>query len=144
MNSYGIGTNYIRKIINEVRRFTNNLAASFLFIINLSFEDGSIGSVIYTSNGNKKFSKEHAEFFADNKVAVNNNFRNLYLSKENKTVNRRNILSQDKGHRNEFDFLVKSLRDGNRLENEFKTAILSSRASIAALKSMISGQPERV
>ena len=114
------------------------------FVINISFEDGSIGSVIYTSKGNKKFSKEHAEFFADNKTAVLDNFKNLKLVSDKKVVNKKNTLSQDKGHKNEFEFLIKNLKNGNRMEKEFMLSLVSSRATVAAQKSMITKLPEKV
>ena len=114
------------------------------FIINISFEDGSIGSVIYTSKGNKKSSKEYAEFFADNKTAVLDNFKNLKLVSDKKIINKKNTLSQDKGHKNEFEFLIQNLKNGNRMENEFMLSLFSSRATIAAQKSMITKLPEKV
>jgi len=114
------------------------------FIINLSYEDGSIGTVVYTSHGSKSLPKEHAEFFAESKTAILDNFRNLKLSTAKKTNIKRNLLSQDKGYKNEFEFLVESIRKGDRRENEFRTAMLSSRATIVALKSIISGKPENV
>ena len=114
------------------------------FAINISFEDGSTGSVIYTSKGNKKHSKEHAEFFADNKTAVLDNFKNLKLISDKKEVNKKNTLSQDKGHKNEFEFLIKNLKTGDRMEDEFMLSLFSSRATIAAQKSMISKLPEKV
>ena len=114
------------------------------FVINISFKDGSIGSVIYTSKGNKKFSKEYAEFFADNKSAVLDNFKNLKLVSDEKEVNKKNSLSQDKGHKNEFEFLIKNLKNGNRMEDEFMLSLFSSRATVAAQKSMITKVPEKV
>ena len=114
------------------------------FVINISFEDGSIGSVIYTSKGNKKFSKEYVEFFADNKSAVLDNFKNLKLVSDKKVVNKKNMLSQDKGHKNEFEFLIKNLKNGNRMEDEFMLSLFSSRATVAAQKSMITKVPEKV
>lgn len=114
------------------------------FIINISFDDGSSGSVVYTSHGSKRFSKERAEFFADNKVAIIDNFRTLKLSTSKKTRTQRNLFSQDKGYKNEFEFLSQSLKKGDRLENEFTISVLSSRATISALKSITSGVPEQV
>jgi predicted dehydrogenase len=114
------------------------------FAINISFEDGSTGSVIYTSKGNKKHSKEHAEFFADNKTAVLDNFKNLKLISDKKEVNKKNTLGQDKGHKNEFEFLIKNLKTGDRMEDEFMLSLFSSRATIAAQKSMITKLPEKV
>ena len=114
------------------------------FAINLSFEDGSTGTIIYTSKGNKKLSKERAEFFADDKTAILDNFKNLKLISNDKDETKKNMLSQDKGHKNEFKFLIENIKIGNRMENEFLLSLYSSRATVAAQKSMISKLPEKV
>ena len=114
------------------------------FAINLSFEDGSTGTIIYTSKGNKKLSKERAEFFADDKTAILDNFKNLKLISNVKDETKKNMLSQDKGHKNEFKFLIENIKIGNRMENEFLLSLYSSRATVAAQKSMISKLPEKV
>lgn len=46
-------------------------------IINICFDDGSIGTINYLSNGGKSFPKERIEIFCDNAVLQINNFRNL-------------------------------------------------------------------
>jgi predicted dehydrogenase/threonine dehydrogenase-like Zn-dependent dehydrogenase len=141
--TYVIGSKPIEVFSNSITTQKSEDAMDN-FIINISFEDGSIGSIIYTSKGNKKFSKEHAEFFADNKSAVLDNFKRLKLVSDKKTINKKNTLSQDKGHKNEFEYLIKKLKDGNRMEDEFMLSLFSSRATVAAQKSMITKVPEKV
>ena len=46
-------------------------------MISLTFEDGSIGSIHYFSNGGKSFPKERVEVFCDNAVLQLDNFRKL-------------------------------------------------------------------
>lgn len=46
-------------------------------IINLSFEDGSIGTIHYFANGGKSFPKERIEVFCDDAVLQLDNFRTL-------------------------------------------------------------------
>ena len=72
------------------------------------------------------------------------NFKNLKLVSDKKTINKKNTLNQDKGHKNEFEFLIKNLKNGNRMENEFMLSLFSSRATIASQKSMITKLPEKV
>ena len=141
--SYIIGSKPTRVFTNPIQSEKKHDTMDN-FIIDIDFEDGSSGSVIYTSHGNKKFSKERAEFFADNKSVVLDNFRELKLVSNNKTTSKKNLFSQDKGHKNELDFLAKSLKNGDMIENEFRMSLLSSRATIAALKSIISRVPEQV
>lgn len=46
-------------------------------IINLKFEDGSIGSIQYLSNGSKSFPKERLEIFVQGRIIQLDNFRKL-------------------------------------------------------------------
>ncbi|MBM3946876.1 MAG: Gfo/Idh/MocA family oxidoreductase, partial [SAR202 cluster bacterium] len=72
--------------------------------ISVDFEDGSRGSIVYTSLGSASFPKEYVEVFANGKVAVINNFRSrgvLGLS-----------LDQDKGHAAQFSAEVKAVQTG--------------------------------
>ncbi len=45
--------------------------------LNLTFEDGSIGTVHYFANGSRAFPKERLEVFADGRVLQLDNFRTL-------------------------------------------------------------------
>ena len=45
--------------------------------INLKMADGSLGTVHYLANGNKKFSKERLEVFWDEKIISLDNFKSV-------------------------------------------------------------------
>ncbi|MDP5280674.1 bi-domain-containing oxidoreductase [Sphingomonas sp. DG1-23] len=47
------------------------------FLINLHFENGSVGSINYLANGNRSFPKERIEIFQAGKVVQIDNFRQL-------------------------------------------------------------------
>ena len=110
----------------------------------MNYEDGSIGTVTYTSKGSKKASKERIEFFSDDKTAVIENFRTLKIFDTKKDVSKRNLFSQDKGHKNEIEHLVMNLKKGNKMSDEFELSLNSSKATIAALKSLKEGIPIQV
>lgn len=114
------------------------------FSIIMNYEDGSIGTVTYTSKGSKKASKERIEFFSDDKTAVIENFRTLKIFDTKKDVSKRNLFSQDKGHKNEIEHLVMNLKKGNKMSDEFELSLNSSKATIAALKSLKEGIPIQV
>jgi polar amino acid transport system substrate-binding protein len=63
----------------------------------LTFADGSIGTILYTSVGDPSFPKERLEVFAADRVAVLDDFRSLTISRAGKR-RRRKTLSRDKGH----------------------------------------------
>ena len=48
-----------------------------IFSIDISFEDGSIGSVHYFANGHHSFQKERIEVFCDKSIFCLDNFKNL-------------------------------------------------------------------
>ncbi len=64
--------------------------------IQLFFPNGSLGSVLYLSNGDKSFAKEYCEVFSGGRIGVLDDFRALLLSKDGKRQSFRE--KQDKGH----------------------------------------------
>jgi predicted dehydrogenase/threonine dehydrogenase-like Zn-dependent dehydrogenase len=76
--------------------------------INLSFEDGSIGTVHYFSNGNKQFPKERIEVFSSGMIFQIDNFLkiNNYGAPRPKKMQ---LNKQDKGHEKEINQFVSSI-----------------------------------
>ncbi len=81
--------------------------------ISLTFEDGSMGSIHYFSNGGKSFPKERIEVFCDNAVLQLDNFRKL-RGFGWKGFNKMNLWSQDKGQKNCVDAFMESVREGRK------------------------------
>ena len=67
--------------------------------INLSFEDGSIGTINYFANGHKSFPKERLEVFSQGRVLQLDNFRKL-KGFAWPSFNKMNLWKQDKGQKN--------------------------------------------
>lgn len=44
-------------------------------VINLKFEDGSVGNIVYSASGDKAFSRERIEVFCEGKTVVSTDFR---------------------------------------------------------------------
>lgn len=65
-------------------------------IINLKFEDGSIGIINYLANGHRAFPKERLEIFCAGKILQLNNFRQLH-GYGFKNFKKMNLWRQDKG-----------------------------------------------
>jgi len=66
--------------------------------INLTFADGSIGTIHYFANGNRSFPKERVEIFCQGKVLQLDNFR-LLKGCGFKGFNQQKLWRQDKGHK---------------------------------------------
>lgn len=78
--------------------------------ITLSFEDGSIGTIHYFSNGMRGYQKERLEVFTGGKILRLDNYRLLtgYGWKGFKSMR---LWSQDKGHQNCVNTFVSSVMD---------------------------------
>ena len=69
------------------------------FTLSITFADGSIGSIMYYSNGSKSFPKERLEVFSGGKIFCIDNFRKLSAWGVNGFKTKR-LWSQDKGQVN--------------------------------------------
>lgn len=77
----------------------------------LRFADGSMGSVHYLGNGNKRYPKERLEVFSEGRVAVLDNWKSLRGYGWLGLVTKR-LWRQDKGHRSEVAAFVERIADG--------------------------------
>lgn len=102
------------------------------FIINLSFEDGSIGTIIYTNKGDDSYSKEMCEFFADGSVASLKDFRKLEFISNGRRKQFRKRFSLDKGHFGELKKFTEMITTGNVGNEDFESYISSSLATLNA------------
>jgi len=101
-----------------------------LATLTAQFEDGSIGTLHYLSNGPKSFPKEEYTLFWDGKVARLNNFTYLkYWG--NMVPAMRHWVSQEKGHRQTLDRWIKSLSTVE-YRDDFSTIAEVSRWTIVA------------
>lgn len=90
--------------INDAQKLDDTL------IINLSFENGSIATVSYFSNGNKNLSKEHLEIFSGGQVTVIDDFKEMKVF--GKSV-RSASSKQDKGHKAEISAFTQAIKKGD-------------------------------
>jgi predicted dehydrogenase/threonine dehydrogenase-like Zn-dependent dehydrogenase len=103
----------------------------------LHYANGTNGVINYFANGHKAYSKERFEVYAQGNVAIVDNFRrSYYYGFKGKGMSK----SQDKGHGNQFKQLIENVkRDGSPII-PFDSIINTSRAAIAAVKSLQTGQ----
>jgi predicted dehydrogenase/threonine dehydrogenase-like Zn-dependent dehydrogenase len=76
----------------------------------LTFDDGSIASLLYLANGNQAVSKEFYEVFCRGAVARLADFRKLELARDRKLKAFKQ--RQDKGHRAEFECTLQAMTRG--------------------------------
>ena len=99
--------------------------------IQLTFADGSIGTVHYFANGSKRFPKERLEVFAAGRVLQLDNFRKL-RGFGWPGFNSMNLWRQDKGHRACAAAFVRAIAEGRPTPIPFDQILEVSRASIQA------------
>jgi predicted dehydrogenase len=106
-------------------------------IITLKFENGSQGVINYFSNGSKEYAKERIEIYSQGRILVIDNFRKLsgYGFKGFSAMK----TSLDKGHKNQFEQLIKQIKEGGLSLIPFEEIINTTRASFAAIESLRKG-----
>jgi predicted dehydrogenase len=113
------------------------------FAVTLTFESGAVGQVLYAGNGDPSYPKERLELFAGGTAAVLDDFRSAEIISGGKS--RKNQLSrQDKGHTEELRQFVEALRTGGPMPISLEELALTSLVSILAVRSIQSGQAERI
>jgi len=109
--------------------------------VNLTFEDGSIGTISYIAEGDKSFAKERVEIFGGGRVGVLDDFRVLELVKNGRKTTNKSALRQDKGHIAEWKAFSKAIREGGHSPIALREILAGMQATIAITESLRSGKP---
>jgi predicted dehydrogenase len=107
----------------------------------LPFENGSVASITYLSNGDKAIAKERVEVFAGGSVAVLDDFHSLELIRDGKRERISSKLRQDKGHRQEWEVFAHSIQQGTPSPIDFQSIVATTLATFKALDSVRTGRP---
>jgi threonine dehydrogenase-like Zn-dependent dehydrogenase len=103
--------------------------------INLSFEDGSIGSIHYLANGGKAFPKERVEVFCGDAVLQMDNYRVL-KGYDWSGFNKMKLFNQDKGQNSCAKAFIHSIKNGKPPPIPYDEVMESSRISIEVAESL--------
>ncbi|KKD59393.1 oxidoreductase [Grimontia sp. AD028] len=112
-------------------------------IINLSFENGSVASITYISDGSKALQKEYVEVFGGGRSAVINDFKEAILYSSDTTKEVLKQPSQDKGQSMMINSWIDSLKSGESCI-DYNCLLSNSLASIMAVESMMIGSSMNV
>ena len=120
-------------------------AESFIDIVNicLSFENGSIGTVIYYSNGDLSLPKERFEVSANGNVFLLNDFKTLSIYARGKKKVKQ-ILHQDKGQQNEIKHFLETILHGGVPRISFDELYSTSLTTFKIIESIRTGQSIRI
>jgi predicted dehydrogenase/threonine dehydrogenase-like Zn-dependent dehydrogenase len=102
--------------------------------INLSFADGTIGTVHYLANGHKSFPKERLDVFAGGRVLHLDNFRRL-IGYGWAGFRSLNLASQNKGHAANIASFINAIAKGEVAPIPFEEIIEVTKACFDAVES---------
>ena len=81
-------------------------------IILIDFLNGSSASIIYTSSGSNKYSKERIEVFGDKKVGIIDSWQSLKIIGDGLNIQDKSLLSSEKGFKEEMQTLLNGIKKG--------------------------------
>jgi polar amino acid transport system substrate-binding protein len=103
--------------------------------INLEFEDGSIGTISYLSNGSKSVPKEYVEIYRAGVTGILRDFKEAEIHGKGKPE-RKKLLSQDKGQKLMVGEFIRSVRDGANAPIGLEEIVTVTRTSFKAVESL--------
>ena len=107
------------------------------FSATVTFSDGSVASLMYTSLGSDEYSKETADLYVDGKVAVLDDYKSLqFFGTGRKTVR---SSKQEKGHKEELREFAESVNTG-RWPIPWREQLQSVQIALAVEEELKSGR----
>ena len=108
-------------------------------LISLKFKNGSIGTILYSSQGDKMLPRERFEIFSGKSVCVIDNFKSLFFAKDGK-IKKKSSFSLDRGFNDEFKAFFVSLKEGKPVV-DFKEYVYTTLTTFAIIESIKTRRP---
>ena len=108
-------------------------------IANIEYEDNSIGSITYVSNGSQSLFKEYIEVYGGGITIVIKDFKTYEIYKENSTK-KVNLRKQDKGQFNEINEFIDNLIKNGKSPIPFKQIYNSTSNTFSVIESLRRGK----
>ncbi len=107
----------------------------------VKFNDGSIGNLTYSANGDKSMPKENIELFCSGKIGVINDFKDGMFYKNAKPMH---LKSSGKGHKEEVAAFLKAVEHGNESPISFRSVCLTTLTTFRIWDSIHTGLPQEI
>ena len=107
--------------------------------VTLKFENGSIGTICYFSNGDKSLPKERIEVFSSGISFVLDDFKSLAICSGGKKRVKK-LLNQDKGQHQEVNAFIEAVHKGRASPVPFREIYCTSLATFKIIESLKIGQ----
>jgi predicted dehydrogenase len=108
--------------------------------VSLRFSDGSLGTITYATGGDTRFPKETLDLCGGGRNARLDNFTRATVWHRGGTVVKRSLGGQDKGQRAQLEAFVDAVRAGGPMPVDAASLVTTTRATIAAERSRLSGR----
>ena len=112
-------------------------------ILNVKFMDGSIGSIVYSANGDRSFSRERIEIFCDGKTAASSDFRKTMFHSGGSRKKFR-TWNQEMGYREELEYFFQYIRGESAVRLTPEEIFFSTAAVLSAHKSLEKSEPAAI
>jgi len=106
--------------------------------VSLKYENGSIGSVQYFSNGDKGLAKERVEVYGNGVTAILDDFKSLTIHSNGKKKNEK-LINQNKGQKEEVSLFIESILKGHENAIPYDELYSTSLVTFAVLESLRNG-----
>lgn len=124
---------------SPIKKITANALSSANSIqdtvsISIAFENGSIASISYFSNGSKKLAKEYLEVFCGEQSIILDDFKTatIYGKSKHKTK----LAQQEKGHQQEIAAFIEAVKQGTPLPISFEECYESTKATFEVVEQL--------
>jgi predicted dehydrogenase/threonine dehydrogenase-like Zn-dependent dehydrogenase len=114
-------------------------------VLSLAFVDGSLGTIVYASGGDRSLAKEYLEVLGGGRAVVLDDFRSarLHSGGSSKSSGGR-LTRQDKGHAAELAAFVHAVHTGGPSPLDPVVAAHVTRVTFAAVESVQTGLPVQI
>jgi predicted dehydrogenase/threonine dehydrogenase-like Zn-dependent dehydrogenase len=133
------GSQPIRVTAGNVRAAGQETVDNFSALF--EFAGGAVGTLTYTSAGDRAFGKERIEAFCGGEVFVLDDFRRLDHWYEGTRRTWQSRLRQDKGHRAAWDTFILAVRKGGSSPIPIQEILTASQATFALQKALREAKP---
>jgi len=108
--------------------------------VSLTFADGSLGTITYTTGGEARFPKETFDVSGGGRSARLDNFTHATVWTRKGKVVKRSLAGKDKGQRAETAAFLDAVRAGGPMPIALDSLVATTRATIAAETSLQTGK----
>lgn len=125
-----------KTVIASAMNNTGNLNDTIA--INLSYENGSVGTILYCTNGSKSLGKEYIEVYQNGCTAVLKDYKEIEIYGEGRPYHKK-LSSIDKGQKIEVEAFISAVREGKPCPIPIEETLNTTEITFKVLESLRTG-----